>query len=48
MIYMEVVGGYVKEIWLVSGWTKGWQVKTYRTRRKFEIKNVEQYLNDKQ
>jgi hypothetical protein len=28
MTYMEVAGGYVKEIWLVSGWAKGWQVRT--------------------
>jgi len=28
MTHMEVVGGYVKQIWLVSGWAKGWQVKT--------------------
>ena len=28
MTHMEVEGGYVKEIWLVSGWAKGWQVKT--------------------
>ena len=25
---MEVAGGYVKEIWLVSGGAMGWQVKT--------------------
>jgi hypothetical protein len=24
---MEVEGGYVKEIWLVSGWAIGWQGK---------------------
>jgi len=28
MTHMEVVGGYVKQKWLVSGWAKGWQVKT--------------------
>jgi len=28
MTHMEVAGGYVKETWLVSGWAKGWQVKT--------------------
>jgi len=28
MTHMEVAGGYVKEIWLVSGWAMGWQVKT--------------------
>jgi len=22
---MEAAGGYVKEIWLVSGWAVGWQ-----------------------
>jgi hypothetical protein len=27
MTHMEVAGGYVKQIWLVSGWAKGWQVK---------------------
>jgi len=26
--HMEAVGGYVKEIWLMSGWAVGWQVKT--------------------
>jgi len=26
--HMEAAGGYVKEIWLVSGWAMGWQVKT--------------------
>jgi len=26
--HMDVAGGYVKEIWLVSGWAMGWQVKT--------------------
>jgi hypothetical protein len=26
MTHMEVAGGYVKEIWLVLGWAKGWQV----------------------
>ena len=26
---MEAEGGYVKEIWLVSGWAMGWQVKTF-------------------
>ena len=25
---MEAAGEYVKEIWLVSGWAMGWQVKT--------------------
>jgi hypothetical protein len=25
---MEAAGGYVKEIWLASGWAMGWQVKT--------------------
>jgi hypothetical protein len=28
MTHMEVAGVYVKQIWLVSGWAKGWQVKT--------------------
>jgi hypothetical protein len=28
MTRMEVAGGYVTQIWLVSGWAKGWQVKT--------------------
>jgi hypothetical protein len=28
MTHMEAAGEYVKEIWLVSGWAKGWQVKT--------------------
>jgi hypothetical protein len=28
MTHMEAAGGYVKEIWLVSGWAMGWQVKT--------------------
>jgi len=28
MTRMEAAGGYVKEIWLVSGWAMGWQVKT--------------------
>jgi hypothetical protein len=28
MTHMEVAGGYVKQIWFVSGWAKGWQVKT--------------------
>jgi hypothetical protein len=27
MTQMEITGGYVKEIWLVSGLAKGWQVK---------------------
>jgi hypothetical protein len=26
--HIEVAGGYVKQIWFVSGWAKGWQVKT--------------------
>ena len=26
--HMEAADGYVKEIWLVSGWAMGWQVKT--------------------
>ena len=26
--HMKVAGEYVKEIWLVSGWAMGWQVKT--------------------
>ena len=25
--HVEAAGGYVKEIWLVSGWTMGEQVK---------------------
>jgi hypothetical protein len=25
---MEAAGGYVKEIWVVSGWAMEWQVKT--------------------
>jgi len=29
MTHMEVAGGYVKQIWFVSGWAKGWQVKNY-------------------
>jgi len=24
---MEAAGGYVKEIWLVSGWAMRWQVR---------------------
>jgi hypothetical protein len=28
MTLMEVLGGYVKQIWLVSGLAKGWQFKT--------------------
>jgi hypothetical protein len=28
MTHMEDAGGYVKEIWLLSGWAKGWQVKS--------------------
>jgi hypothetical protein len=28
MTHMEVAGGYVKQIWFVLGWAKGWQVKT--------------------
>jgi hypothetical protein len=28
MTHMEVVGEYVKQIWLVLGWAKGWQAKT--------------------
>jgi hypothetical protein len=28
MTHMEVAGGYVKQIWLVLGWAKGWQFKT--------------------
>jgi hypothetical protein len=28
MTHMEVAGGYVKQILLVSRWAKGWQVKT--------------------
>jgi len=28
MIHMEVAGRNVNKIWLVSGWAKGWQVKT--------------------
>ena len=28
MTHMEVAGRYVKQIWLVSGWAKGWQFKT--------------------
>jgi hypothetical protein len=28
MTHVEVTGGYVKQIWLVSWWAKGWQVKT--------------------
>jgi len=28
MTHMEVAGGYVKQIWLMSGWAKGWHVKT--------------------
>jgi hypothetical protein len=28
MAHMEVAGGYVKQIWLVLGWARGWQVKT--------------------
>ena len=28
MTHMEVAGGYVKHIWLVSEWAMGWQVKT--------------------
>jgi hypothetical protein len=28
MVHMEVAGGYVKQIWFVLGWARGWQVKT--------------------
>jgi hypothetical protein len=28
MTHMKLAGGYVKQIWLVLGWAKGWQVKT--------------------
>jgi hypothetical protein len=28
MTHMVVAGGYVKQIWLVLGWARGWQVKT--------------------
>jgi hypothetical protein len=27
MTHMEAAGRYVKEIWLVSVWVMGWQVK---------------------
>jgi hypothetical protein len=27
MTHMEILGGYVKQIWLVLEWAKGWQVK---------------------
>jgi hypothetical protein len=26
--HIEATGGYVREIWLVSGWAMGWQIKT--------------------
>jgi len=26
MTHMEVAGGYLKQIWLESGWAKRWQV----------------------
>jgi len=28
MTHIEAGSGYVKAIWLVSGWAMGWQVKT--------------------
>jgi hypothetical protein len=46
---MEVAGGYVKEIWLVSGWAMGWQVKTstykIQTPGNYPEENIQQ-IND--
>jgi len=46
MTHVEVAGGCVKQIWLVSGWAKGWQVKTKYIEIKIIIRTLSMvYVN---
>jgi len=41
MTHRKAAGGYVKEIWLVSGWAMGWQKKTYDIQNTAKVWNQE-------